>query len=171
MEINEKKQVMMIFVTVLRPLSRGTVKLRSKDPLDHPIIKTNAFQQEADVDTIVNGLLRLVELMNTKPMKDANASFIEFDIPECKQYAFLSRSYWICFIKYVTSTYWHSSGTCKMGNTTDTNAVVDTKLKVVGIDNLRICDASVFPSQPSSNTQCIAYMVGEKCADFIINNT
>lgn len=165
--INKKYQVMSVFVTPLNPLSRGTVKLRSNNPLDRPIINTNFFNVTSDLDTLVRGCLRLVDLVNTKAMQNAKANFVKFDIPECDAFDFLSDPYWRCYSKYVTGNEWHPSGTSKMGNSSDPNAVVDPQLKVYNVTNLRVCDASIFPTQPSSNTQCIAYMVGEKCADFV----
>jgi choline dehydrogenase len=71
------------------------------------------------------------------------------------------------FIKNKAETVYHPSGTCKMGF--DQNAVVDKNLKVHGIKGLRVADASIMPTLVSGNTNAVCMMIGERCADFIIN--
>mgnify|MGYP000220741372 CR=1 FL=1 len=72
------------------------------------------------------------------------------------------------FIKNKAETLYHPSGTCKMGF--DQNAVVDKNLKVHGIKGLRVADASIMPTLVSGNTNAVCMMIGERCADFIINS-
>ena len=72
------------------------------------------------------------------------------------------------FIRDKAETLYHPSGTCKMGN--DKLAVVDNKLKVYGINNLRVADASIMPTLISGNTNGVCMMIGERCADFILQN-
>jgi choline dehydrogenase len=72
------------------------------------------------------------------------------------------------FIKNKAETVYHPSGTCKMGF--DQNAVVDKNLKVHGIKGLRVADASIMPTLVSGNTNAVCMMIGERCADFIINS-
>ena len=71
------------------------------------------------------------------------------------------------FIRENGESIYHASGTCKMGN--DKMAVVDNKLKVHGINNLRLADASIMPTLISGNTNAVCMMIGERCADFILN--
>ena len=72
------------------------------------------------------------------------------------------------FIRDKAETLYHPSGTCKMGN--DKMAVVDNKLRVYGIKNLRVADASIMPTLISGNTNGPCMMIGERCADFILQN-
>ena len=71
------------------------------------------------------------------------------------------------FIRDNAESIYHASGTCKMGN--DKMAVVDNKLKVHGINSLRVADASIMPTLISGNTNAVCMMIGERCADFILN--
>ena len=70
------------------------------------------------------------------------------------------------YVRRTASTVWHPAGTCKMG--TDTKAVVDSQLRVRGIDGLRVADASVMPTMSSPNTNAVAMMIGERCADMVL---
>lgn len=78
-----------------------------------------------------------------------------------------SDQYWECCIRGYTSSLQHQVGTCKMGPQTDSSAVVDAKLKVHGINNLRVVDASVMPILPSAHTNAVVFMIGEKGADIV----
>ena len=82
-------------------------------------------------------------------------------------YEFSSDDHILDFIKNKAETLYHPSGTCKMGF--DQNAVVDKNLKVHGIKGLRVADASIMPTLVSGNTNAVCMMIGERCADFIIN--
>ena len=83
-------------------------------------------------------------------------------------YEFSSDAQILDFVKNKAETLYHPSGTCKMGF--DENAVVDKNLKVHGIKGLRIADASIMPTLISGNTNAACMMIGERCADFIINS-
>ena len=100
--------------------------------------------------------------MQSEPMKEFCDNEIQpgFDIS--------SDSDILEFIKNKAETVYHPSGTCKMGF--DQNAVVDKNLKVHGIKGLRIADASIMPTLVSGNTNAVCMMIGERCADFILNS-
>lgn len=168
---NAASEIVMVFTTLLNPASTGKVSLASADPLIAPKITTNFFAVPSDVDTMVRGIKKLNDLIKTPSMVGISASFVKFDISECDSIAYNpvtpSDDYWKCYIKYVTACEWHSSGTCKMGPSTDTEAVVDKDLKVYGIAKLRVADASIMPTVPSSNTQCSCFMIGQVAAEKI----
>lgn len=78
-----------------------------------------------------------------------------------------SDQYWECCIRGYTSSLQHQVGTCKMGPPTDQSAVVNSDLKVHGVNNLRVIDASIMPILPSAHTNAVVYMIGEKGADMV----
>lgn len=164
---NVNYEIVLVFTTLLNPLSTGTVTLASTDPLVAPKIIPNFLTESEDVATMIRGIKKLNDLIHTRALTAINASFVHFDIEECDAFAFATDDYWRCYIKYVTACEWHSTGTCKMGPSTDLDAVVDKDLRVHGILNLRVADASIMPTVPSSNIQCPCYMIGEKAADVI----
>lgn len=166
---SENTDLILVFNTLLNPLSKGTLKLASRDPTVNPSVTSGYFSEPKDIDTIVRGINTIQELIESPAMKNVSASFLKFDIPECNQISFPSDDYWKCYIKYLTASEWHFGGTCKMGPDTDSEAVVDPTLKVRGVEHLRVADASIMPTVPSGNTQCPVYAIGQKAADMIKN--
>lgn len=166
-EANKQTEIFMFFVVVLQPHSRGSVKLRSADPADPPVISSGYYTEVDDVHTQLRGINKLHELMNTTAMQSVSAKPLKMPIPECDPLPFPSDDYWRCYIKYFSANLWHPSGTSKMGDADDCTTVVCPKLKVHGFDNLRVVDASVMPMITSGNTQCTTYMIAQKAADMI----
>lgn len=167
LDLNAKYELLLIFTILLQPFARGTVKLRSADSNDLPVITSNFLTNDPDVNTVVRGLQNVVALTNTTAFKNISATLVKFDLPDCDPFDYCSDSYWKCYIKTFSASTWHPSGTCKMGAASDPTAVVDPTLKVRGFQNLRVCDAAVFPFIPSGNTQCPCYSVAERAADII----
>jgi choline dehydrogenase len=151
---NQNYEILMTYTVLLNPKSRGSVKLKSRDPTAPPKIISGYLTHPDDVDTLVRGINKLQTLINTPAMRANFAENIKFNIPECNSIPFPSDNYWRCYLKYFTASLWHPSGSCKMGNSSDRNAVVDDELRVYGIKNLRVADASIMPNIPSGNTQC-----------------
>jgi choline dehydrogenase len=146
-------------VGILHALSRGWVRLRSSDPLAHPRIRFNMFAESADLDAMVNALKISRNILSQAPMRD----LITQELLPGGQYqtdAELARA-----IREQAEHRHHAVGTCRMG--TDEFAVVDAQLRVIGIENLRVADASVMPSDPSGNTNVPTMMIGEKAADLL----
>lgn len=167
-KVSKRAQVVSVEVVVINPKSRGRYELRGKDPRLHPKITSNYYTDEEgyDLDTTKKGIHKLIELLNTDVMKEAGARLIDFGI--CKEFEFFSDDYIECYVTYFSANLWHPSGTCKMGPDKDKDSVVDQHLRVKKVTNLRACTACIFPTIPSGNTQCPCYMVGERCADFIL---
>ncbi|KAL7015011.1 hypothetical protein ACKWTF_016243 [Chironomus riparius] len=166
---NKDSAVIQVLLSVLHPKSRGTVSLRScSDPYASPIINGNYFSDDEDLDTLVRGMKEVCKIFNTNAAKNAGIKPQIFNIPECDNLEFCSSSFIRCHAKYFTMNEWHASGTCKMGLSSN-DSVVDNKLRVFGVKNLRVVDASVIPIIPSGNTQCPTYTIAEKAADMILN--
>lgn len=144
----------------LRPRSKGTVKLSSSDPYSAPIIDPNFFQAEEDLELTVEGL-KLGRKILEQPALDKLIKRVVLPDP-----AIESTHDLINFVCNHARTSYHPTGTCRMG--TDEGAVVDTDLCLIGFEGIRICDASIFPSIVSANTNATTAMVAEKAADLIM---
>lgn len=156
-----------IIPTLLRPFSRGAIRLRSKNPFDHPIIDPNYFHDPRDMKTLVEGAKIALTIANTPIFKTFGTRIHPIPLPTCVQYKFLSDEYLECHAQTMTQTIYHPVGTAKMGPKTDPTAVVDPRLRVYGIKGLRVIDASIMPTIISGNTNSPAIMIGEKGADMI----
>ncbi|TIL63653.1 GMC family oxidoreductase [Mesorhizobium sp.] len=144
----------------LRPRSRGTVRLNSSDPADHPLIDPNYWSDPYDRDMSIKGLRLAREIMRQKAL----APYVLREVlpgptrtSDDELFDYACRS---------SKTDHHPVGTCRMGH--DAMSVVTPDLRLRGIEGLRVCDASVMPRIPSSNTNAPTIMVGEKGADLIL---
>ncbi|KAL6446540.1 hypothetical protein ACFW04_001231 [Cataglyphis niger] len=151
---------------LLRPKSRGRLTLRSTDPLDSPIIDLNYYDDEDDLNTMVQAIKIGIEIASTKAFKRYNATLLPVPIPGCRHVAFKSDPYWACVARHVSTTIAHFSGTCKM-STRRNLGVVDHRLRVHGIRGLRVVDASIMPTIIAGHTTAPAYMIAEKASDMI----
>lgn len=167
LKANSEAETVQVMVTLLNPKSRGTIKLRSRDFKDAPVIDPNYLDKPGDVDTIVKGIREYMKLLNTENFKIHSGEYYRYDIEECDKLEFDSDDYWKCYVSYLSSTLFHPVGTCKMGPSSDPEAVVDPRLKVNGIKGLRVVDASVMPLIPSGNTNAPTIMIAEKASDMI----
>jgi choline dehydrogenase-like flavoprotein len=145
-------------VCLLRPKSRGSVWLQSADPLAAPAIDPNFFGEDADVDTMVAGFKMTRRLLDAPALKALQTSDVFTQGIEADQDI---RK----VLRERVDTVYHPVGTCKMG--VDAFAVVDPKLKVRGVEGLRIVDASIMPTLIGGNTNAPTIMIGEKAADMI----
>ncbi|CAB0043380.1 unnamed protein product [Trichogramma brassicae] len=152
---------------VLRPKSRGYIKLRNSDPKYQPIIVPNYFDDPRDLEVLVEAAKFVDRLSLTPTMRSINARPNGNVIRECAAHEFRSDDYWRCQARHYTMTIYHPTGTCKMGPMTDSMAVVDAKLQVHGITGLRVIDASIMPNIVTGNTNAPTIMIAEKGADMI----
>ncbi|XP_073835220.1 glucose dehydrogenase [FAD, quinone]-like [Musca autumnalis] len=161
-------ETFMIFPMNLKPRSKGRIKLRSKNPHDHPLIYPNYFKDPYDLDILVRGLQRAINLLKYPSMRKINARLLDRPIPQCRKYGDItSRPYLECYLRYFTFTIYHQSCTAKMGPKSDRTAVVDPRLRVHGIRNLRVVDASIMPNIIAGHPNGPVYMIAEKAADMI----
>ncbi len=120
------------------------------------------------MDTLVAGLKYVKALLDSKAFKSKGIE--HKPIPQCNNFKTYSTEYYRCVCEYYIFTVWHPVGTCKMGPKTDKTAVVDSKLKVHGVKNLRIIDASIMPTMVSGNTNAPVVMIGERGVDFLLKD-
>jgi len=148
-----------ILPTLLHPKSRGTVTLRSNDPMITPVIQPNFFQEKEDLNQMVLGTKLAIQMLEQAPFQKYLKAY---GPPADRQ----SDASIIEHIKKTVETVYHPVGTCKMGS--DIMAVLDNELKVHGIENLRVVDASIMPEIVSGNTNAPVFMIAEKAADMIL---
>ena len=143
----------------LHPRSRGTVRLRSADPKMAPLINPNYLQDPIDRQMSIRGLKLAQEILAQSPLRRYIVAE-RMPGPEVK-----TDNDYFDYICAHSKTSHHCAGTCRMG--VDENAVVDARLRLNGIDGLRVVDNSIMPTVISSNTNAAAIMIGEKAADMI----
>jgi choline dehydrogenase-like flavoprotein len=146
----------------LRPKSRGSVRLASADPAAAPLTDPNYWSEPEDRDAAIKGLRLARELMNQPALK----RFVKAEIlPGAKVNTEDELFDYACAN---AKTDHHPVGTCRMGPPDDDQSVVTPDLRVIGIDGLRVVDASVMPFIPSCNTNAPTIMIAEKAADLIL---
>lgn len=165
-DANNEGEVSDVYVELLRPESTGEILLRSKDPFDKPKIYPNYFSNEDDVKTLIRGIRFQVDFENTKAFKEHEGVFVRIPFDDCDKLEYMSDDYWRCYMTHMATTVYHPAGTAKMSNS-HKDAVVDSELRVKGVNQLRVIDASVMPKVVSANTNAATIMIGEKGADFI----
>jgi choline dehydrogenase len=151
-----------VHVCQLRPESRGRVGLRSADPFDDPAIHANYLATEEDRRALREGVKITRNLADQAALKAIIGEEL-FPGPSVKTDADID-----AWIKRGAETIYHPVGTCRMGAAGDAMAVVDDHLKVIGIEGLRVVDASVMPTLVGGNTNAPTIMVAEKAADMIL---
>lgn len=166
-EENQDSELSMVFVVLLNPKSKGRIQLKSSDPFEKPSIFANYLDEDEDWNTILNGVKFQYNHTNSKAFKEHEGSFIKLPIGGCEKFEYLSDEYFKCYINAMATTVYHPVGTVKMGPTSRKDSVVDSRLRVHGIPNLRVIDASIMPTIVSSNTNAPAIMIGERGSDFI----
>jgi choline dehydrogenase len=147
---------------LLRPESRGYVRIKSADPRQAPAIHPNYLATQKDRETIVAGVSAMRRIFQAPAMARHIAEEIEPG-KQCDNDDDL-----LDFIRRRGSTTYHPVGTCRMGQ--DQKAVVDERLRVRGFAGLRVVDASIMPAVVSGNTNAAAIMIGEKGADMILKD-
>jgi choline dehydrogenase len=141
--------------------SRGQLAIRSTDPFDQPRIEPNYFAEVIDRKTIVAGLNMQREIYRQRSFRDL------WDIEMAPGEAINSPEGLWDFARSTGGTVFHAVGTCRMG--TDDGAVLDPQLRVRGVENLRVIDASVMPRITSANTNASSLMIGERGAALIMS--
>ncbi len=142
-------------VSQLQVESRGSVHIRSADPKAPPAIRYNSLDTENDRRVMVEGLKFVRRICATPPMRDyVTDEFLPGDKVKTDED-------WLAYCREMGETVFHPTSTCSMGT------VVDEELRVKGVNNLRVVDASVMPAVPSGNINAAVIAVAEKAADMI----
>jgi choline dehydrogenase-like flavoprotein len=147
---------------ILRPSSRGSVMLRSRDPNDPILFDSGALAQESDVATLVRGVQLGRSIMRSPSM----ASVISEELLPSPA-ADMEEQAVAAYVRQYAKTVYHPAGTCRMGGP---DAVLAPDLRVRGVTGLRVCDASAMPSIVSGNTNAPTIMIAERCADFALQS-
>ncbi|XP_073430277.1 choline dehydrogenase, mitochondrial [Dendrobates tinctorius] len=159
--VNPKMEAYQVHVGTMRATSVGWLKLQSADPNVHPLINPNYLSTEKDVVDFRQCVKLSREIF-------AQKAFDDYRGPEILPGPTVQTDKEIdAFIRQKSDTAYHPSCTCKMGQPTDTTAVVDPDTKVIGVENLRVVDASIMPSIVSGNLNAPTIMLAEKAADII----
>ncbi|XP_032526926.1 glucose dehydrogenase [FAD, quinone] [Danaus plexippus] len=156
-----------IMPLLLRPNTRGYVRLKSSNPFEYPIMNPRYHEDPLDVSRLVEGIKIALKVANASPFKQFGSRLYMKPLPNCKQHKFMSDEYIECQVRSISMTIYHQCGTAKMGPSWDKGAVVDPRLRVFGIEGLRVIDASIMPTIVSGNTNAPVIMIGEKGSDMI----
>ena len=149
-----------IQMVLLKPHSRGDVRLASGNPGDMPLVNPNFLSDSRDMDEMIKGLRYFRETLNQKPLADrinAVVSPTEYSDAALAEHC-----------RQVVKTNFHPAGTAKMGADGDPMAVLDARMRVRGIEGLRVCDMSAVPDIPAGNTNAPAMVLGDRCADMVL---
>jgi choline dehydrogenase len=145
---------------LVRPQSRGTVRLASADPVAYPKISANYFAERSDLDRMVQMVEITRDIYQTKPLSGRLGLTEVVPGPGTA-----TRQELTDWVLSNTGSYYHFVGSCRMG--TDSMAVVDPQLRVHGLSGLRVADASVMPSIVSANPHTTVVMIAERAAEFL----
>ncbi len=150
-------------VSNCHPTSRGSIEIRSTDPEAHPVIQPNYLATNNDIEELLEGVRFLRRLAATPAMQEVIKREIKPGAEVVSDIDLVSD------IRARSSTVFHPSGTCAMGPAAE-NAVVDPRLRVHGLEGLRVVDASIMPLITSGNLNAPAMMIGEKGAQMILED-
>ncbi|OXA50883.1 Glucose dehydrogenase [FAD, quinone] [Folsomia candida] len=154
-----------VMVDLGRPKSTGEIKLASSDPARIPLIDPKYYSHPGDMVAMKEALQFLLEMYEgTDTWQKVGAKLAPGKLQGCEKFEWRSPDYLECYIRHLTFTIYHPCGTCKMGKAEDPLAVVDTKLRVKGINGLRIVDASVIPIITNANINAPVILLGEKAS-------
>ena len=160
---NDKKNIILVS-TLVQPRSKGEVVLKSADYGEHPAIHMNYYADPHDMKVMTAALRRTLEIAAQWPEKqDIGAWWTPPFLAEKHGYQGGEPSEALLedLARYFSITVWHPACTCRIGS------VVDPRLKVAGVENLRVADASVMPNIVSGNTNAASIMIGERAAELI----
>ena len=147
---------------LVAPKSRGEIRLRSANPEDRPVVDARFMSHPDDVKALAFGIEVAREIGNSAAMKD----FVKREVAPGKK---LMGKEMEDFVRNGATTYFHQSGTCRMGK--DAEAVVDSKLRVNGVQGLRIADSSIMPRIAGVATMATCALIGERMADILTQST
>ncbi|XP_026746859.1 glucose dehydrogenase [FAD, quinone]-like [Trichoplusia ni] len=156
---NAYSEIIPLPVVLLKPKSRGMVRLASTNPLDDPMIYSGTFDNEEDLEGFPEAVKFALSLVNTTYFKEMGTRIIDLTPEECKKLSELDMIK--CHVVKFATSAWHSVGTAALGG------VLDAQLRVRGLAALRVADASVMPRVVRGNTNAPVVMIAEKAARFI----
>ncbi|MCW1950253.1 MAG: GMC oxidoreductase, partial [Octadecabacter sp.] len=151
-----------VTTVVVKPKSRGEVRLASANPDDMPLVSPNLLKHPDDMREMIEGQRFFVKALQENPIAGKLDSIVIPAIDDLSDDAL--REHCRRFVK----TNYHPAGTAKMGADGDKSAVLDARMRVRGIEGLRVCDMSAVPNINAGNTNAPAMMLGDRCADLLM---
>jgi choline dehydrogenase len=156
-EVQGLKRMMPISLHLLEQRDRGRVSLASTDPRELPLVESVMLENPKDLECMVTAMRFVSDLVEHPSMREFYGKLITPGPDE--DFGTYARSTY--------NSYHHASGTCQMGPATNPKAVVDQRLRVHGLDNLYVADASIMPTVTHANTNLTTIMIGERVGDFL----
>lgn len=156
-EVSGLKRMMPVSAHLLEQRTRGRLFLKSADPHEPPGIDPQLLEDPGDIQAMVEAMQFIEELVHRDPAKEFYGPLIQPGPGED----------WAKFARTTYDSYHHGAGTCRMGPASDKMTVVDQHLRVHGMSNLRVADASIMPTVTHANTNLTAILIGERVSDFI----
>ena len=156
-KIQDLGSLLPLSAQLLEQRAPGRIRLNSTDPRDFPAVETGLLEHPADAEKIVAAMEFIRDLTRTSPMREFYGE-LRNPAPD---------EDWATFARSTYDSYHHACGTCRMGPANDPAAVVDQRLRVHGLDNLWVADASVMPEVVRANTNATVYVIGERLAEFL----
>jgi choline dehydrogenase-like flavoprotein len=153
---------------VMRVFSRGSVRLRSPDPNDDPVVEFNMLADQRDAHRARHLVERMIELVRHPEVASLLDDVLALDCPLDSLSTPADIDAWLAAN---IDDYVHAVGTCRMGRPDDPAAVVDTHCRVIGTDHLRVCDASIMPDVPRANTHLPTVAVAERAVRILRTET
>ena len=151
-----------ITTVVVKPKSRGEVRLASADPDAMPLVSPHLLKDEDDMRTMIEGQRFFLRAFEQGPLAD-RIKHVAIPSPDDTSDEAIANH-----CKRFVKTNYHPAASCRMGADGDPMAVLDAKMRVRGVDNLRICDMSAVPDINAGNTNAPAMMLGDRCADLVM---
>ena len=161
------------YMFLARVRSEGTIQLQSSSPFTQPLIDPNFLEDEQDYMAAIEATIFMFNF-SAHPLivgKVALPSLSSLGCPSCpglEDYQCIEGIK--CYLRLISTTVNHPCCSCRMGAVERNDVVVDPELRVKNTKNLRVCDASIMPDIPNGNLYAPSIMVGEKCAQIIIEN-
>jgi len=151
-----------ITTVLIKPRSRGSVELRSANPDNMPLVSPNLLKHPDDMQIMVEGQRFFREVLQSGPLGRRIRKVIAPEGPDLGDEAMADHC------RRFVKTNYHPASTARMGADGDRNAVLDARMRVRGVDNLRVSDMSAVPNINAGNTNAPAMMLGDRCADFVL---
>ena len=148
-----------VFGAVMRVFSHGEIRLRSEDPLDHPIVEFRMLSDQRDLVRLRDAVRRIIDIVHHPAVVSITDGVVALTTPIDELDSDIAIDDWL---RTTVNDYVHAVGTCRMGLRGDPAAVVDNDCNVIGYAGLRVCDASVMPDLPNANTHLTTVALAER---------
>ena len=156
-QIEGIKPTIPLSASLLEQMNRGRIYLQNSDPREFPVIESAMLEDQQDIDSMTKAMEFIKEITETPPMRELYGDLLTPGPGED----------WVKFAKATYDSYHHGVGTCLMAPASNPEAVVDQNLKVHGMENLWVADASIMPTVVHANTNVSCIMIGERLSDFV----